>query len=387
MEDTVGRTAKRIVLAPDKFKGSVTALEVIDSMAQACHAVDGIVVDPMGLADGGDGSVDAALSRGWDELVVPATDAWGGPVSARIAVHEGRAIVEVATICGLGARRPSAGEAAGASTRGVGVVLSTLVEHGFHDVTLALGGSATTDGGAGMLRALGAVMLDGRGDPIGDGPDGLLDCRAVDLSGALAAVDGLELRLACDVDTPMVGVDGSAEMFARQKGADDDTVQVLSAALAQLASVIEPAAGHEGASTVPGSGAAGGLAWAGLVIGGTIRPGSEVFLDLLDAERVIGGATLVVTGEGCLDEQSLRGKAPVAVARLAAGLDVPAIAIVGSNRLPESADHPFARVIALDRIDPACASDPSLTRVLLEKVMADVLANHLPTLTTTGDHR
>lgn len=375
----------RVVLAPDKFKGTVSAPELVESMLAAVRARSGdVAADCLPIADGGDGSVAAALSRGWTGLVLPTTDATGVPIGAQVAVHGHRAIIEVAEICGLGARRPTAAQAAAASSRGVGVVLRKLVDRGYSDITLALGGSATTDGGSGMLRALGAVMLDARGEPVVDGLDGLLACTTVDVSPLAAATDGLTLTMACDVDTPMVGPDGSAEMFARQKGADDYTVGQMSQALARLASMVEPQIDLVGSSVMPGTGAAGGLAWAGTVLGGQIRSGGDVFLELLDAESVIRGAALVITGEGCLDEQSLRGKAPVAVAAMAARLGVPTIAIVGSNRLPASADHPFLSVVALDRLDPACATDPAITRTLLERATARVIAAHLPT--TTGGH-
>lgn len=387
MEDTLSQaeTRARVVLAPDKFKGTVSASELVESMLVAVEASAGnVVADRLPIADGGDGSVATALSRGWTEMVLPTTDAAGVPIGAQVAVNDQHAIIEVASICGLGARRPTVAQAADATTRGVGVVLRKLADRGFTDITLALGGSATTDGGSGLLRALGAVMLDARGEPVGDGLDGLRACATVDLSAAAAVIAGLNLTLACDVDTPMVGPDGSAEMFARQKGADDYTVDQMSQALERFAAMVEPQVDRVGASLLAGSGAAGGLAWAGAVLGGRIRSGGDVFLELLDAESVIRGASLVITGEGCLDEQSLRGKAPVAVATMAARLGVPTIAIVGSNRLPASADHPFLSVVALDRFDPACATDPAITRTLLERATARAIAAHLPT--PTGAH-
>lgn len=378
-------TGMRVVLAPDKFKGTVSAPELVESMLAAVRAADGgVVADPLPIADGGDGSVATALSRGWAEMVLPTTDAAGVPIGAQVAVNERHAIIEVASICGLGARRPTAAQAADATTRGVGVVLRKLVDRGFTDVTLALGGSATTDGGSGLLQALGAVMLDADGEPVGDGLDGLRSCATVDVSAAAAVVAGLNLTLACDVDTPMVGADGSAEMFARQKGADDFTVGQMSLALERFAALVEPQLERDGASLLAGSGAAGGLAWAGTLLGGRIRSGGDVFLELLDAESVIRGASLVITGEGCLDEQSLRGKAPVAVATMATRLGVPTIAIVGSNRLPVEAPHPFVSVVALDRFDPSCATDPAITRALLERATVRAIAAHLPT--PTGAH-
>lgn len=378
----------RVVFAPDKFKGTVSAADLVESMVESCaRGMPGVVADRLPIADGGDGSVEAALSRGWTAMVLRTTDAWGTPTDARVAFQDRRAIIEVASICGLGARRPTAAQAADATTYGVGVVLRELVDRGFVDVTLALGGSATTDGGVGLLRALGAVMLDNRGRPIDIGLSGLFACRVVDLTRIASAIRGSTLTLACDVDTPMVGADGSAEMFARQKGADDQTVDHMSRALAHVAAVAESQVDFIGASLLAGSGAAGGLAWAGALLGGRISSGSAVFLELLDAERVIRGASLVITGEGRIDEQSMRGKAPIAVARMATRLGVPTVAIVGGNGLPTSAAHPFAEIVALDRINPACAFDAELTRTLVEDVTARLLAAHLPVTSTTGGHQ
>ncbi|WP_055555131.1 glycerate kinase [Streptomyces sp. NBRC 110028] len=371
---------RRVVLAPDKFKGTVSAQRLVEVMAAAiAEQAPAAAVSRLPVADGGDGSVAAALSAGWRAVSVPASDSWGAHVKAPVARLGGRAIVEVASVCGLGARRPNPSEAATATTYGVGQVVAALLDDGVEEITLALGGSAATDGGTGLLCALGAELHDAQANRLMPGGAALLELATVRTTGLHPGLRNARLVLACDVDTPMVGSDGSAEMFARQKGADDDMIRQLSAGLAHAADILENAFGNRGAARRPGSGAAGGLAWAGLLLGGYLRSGSEVFLDLLGAGNEIRGADLVITGEGCLDPQSLRGKAPVSIARLARTFGVKTVAIVGSDRLPAAADKGtlFADTIALDRIDPACANDPELTCRLVGQATRGLVQTHL----------
>ncbi|WP_405537549.1 glycerate kinase [Streptomyces antimycoticus] len=371
---------RRVVLAPDKFKGTVSAQRLVEVMAAAiAEQAPAAAVSRLPVADGGDGSVAAALSAGWRAVSVPASDSWGAHVQAPVARLGGRAIVEVASVCGLGARRPDPSEAATATTYGVGQVVAALLDDGVEEITLALGGTAATDGGTGLLCALGAELHDAQANRLVPGGAALLELATVRTTGLHPGLRNARLVLACDVDTPMVGSDGSAEMFARQKGADDDMIRRLSAGLAHAADILESAFGNRGAARRPGSGAAGGLAWAGLLLGGYLRSGSEVFLDLLGAGNEIRGADLVITGEGCLDPQSLRGKAPVSIARLARTFGVKTVAIVGSDRLPAAADKGtlFADTIALDRIDPACANDPELTCRLVGQATRALIQTHL----------
>ncbi|MFJ5841876.1 glycerate kinase [Streptomyces shenzhenensis] len=371
---------RRVVLAPDKFKGTVSAQRLVDVMAAAIAEQNpAAAVSRLPVADGGDGSVAAALSAGWTAVSVPASDARGAHTKASVARLGGRAIVEVASVCGLGARRPGPSEAATATTYGVGEAVAALLDDGVEEITLALGGSAATDGGTGLLSALGADLRDAQDRPLAPGGAALNGLATVRTAGLHPGLRTVRLVLACDVDTPMVGADGSAEMFARQKGADDDMIGRLSAGLAHAADVLEDAFGSRGAARLPGSGAAGGLAWAGLLLGGQLRSGAEVFLDLLGAVEEIRGADLVITGEGRLDEQSLRGKAPVSIARLARSFGVKTVAIVGSDRLPatEGERALFADTIALDRIDPACATDPELTCRLVGQAARTLVQAHL----------
>ncbi|CAM5435115.1 hypothetical protein SANTM175S_07827 [Streptomyces antimycoticus] len=370
---------RRVVLAPDKFKGTVSAQRLVEVMAAAiAEQAPAAAVSRLPVADGGDGSVAAALSAGWRAVSVPASDSWGAHVQAPVARLGGRAIVEVASVSGLGARRPDPSEAATATTYGVGQVVAALLDDGVEEITLALGGTAATDGGTGLLCALGAELHDAQANRLVPGGAALLELATVRTTGLHPGLRNARLVLACDVDTPMVGSDGSAEMFARQKGADDDMIRRLSAGLAHAADILESAFGNRGAARRPGSGAAGGLAWAGLLLGGYLRSGSEVFLDLLGATRS-GGRSLVITGEGCLDPQSLRGKAPVD--------DRPARPdIRGEDRRDRRKRPPACRGgqgdalrgrYALDRIDPACANDPELTCRLVGQATRALIQTHL----------
>lgn len=369
----------RIVLAPDKFKGSLSAEQVVAAMAAGCADAgwDAASVTPLAIADGGDGSVAAALRSGWQAVTLPTVDAWGATITSTVATHGDRAILEVADICGMGGARLTPEHALSASSSGVGQVVRALLDRGFADVVVGLGGSATTDGGAGMLTALGVRLLDAAGVPVAPGGGGLAAVAEVDPTGLDPRLADVRLTVACDVDTPMVGVDGSAEVFAPQKGADEDAVAVLASGLARLAAVVEPAFGRPRLHAAAGTGAAGGLAWAGVLLGARVRSGAALFLDMLGARDVLAGADVLITGEGSLDAQSLRGKGPVAVATLAAEFGVPALAVVGTNRLPDTSEPgPFVDVAAIDRIDPRCVDDAELSARLVRAATSELLSRH-----------
>lgn len=374
-------TPLRIVVAPDKFKGTLSADEVAGAMRAGVESVPGAIAVPLAVADGGDGSVDAALRAGWSPLAVAAADWRGTPIETQVAIHQGRAIIEVATICGLGARRPTPGEALTATTVGVGLAIMELVDQGFDDITIALGGSCTTDGGVGMLIALGLGAYGSDGNPLPLGGGALNDLDAVSWATLDERLERVRLTMACDVDNVLTGQRGAAAVFAPQKGADAAAVTILERGLRRAAQVLEAASNSPGASQRPGSGAAGGLAFAGVLVGASMRSGAEVFLTMSDAAEAIAGADLVITGEGCLDQQSLRGKAPGAVAALAQGQGVPVAAIVGTTTLAPPESTAIADpIIALDRIDPHCAWDPDLSLRLIQGAAAQ-LTRHLHTST------
>ena len=289
------------------------------------------------VADGGEGTVDAAVAAGFERVPVTAAGPAGDPVRAGYARRGEVAVVELACVCGL-ARLPGGRPAPlTASSFGAGEVLRAALEAGARRIVLGVGGSAGTDGGAGLLQALGARVLDASGEPVRPGGAGLRDVAALDLAGLHPALHpasrSAELILAADVDNPLTGPDGAAEVYGPQKGAGPAEVAVLAAGLRRWAAVMAAAAGADW-SRAPGAGAAGGVGFAALaVLGATRRPGIELVLDLAGFEAALDGADLVITGEGSLDAQSLAGKTPVGVARAAARRGVPVVAVAGRSSL------------------------------------------------------
>jgi glycerate kinase len=329
----------RVFVAPDKFKGSLTATEVAAAVARGFTAGrSDVEVSCLPVADGGDGTLAAALAAGFEAVPVTATGPTGEPVETAFARRGDVAVVEMADVSGL-ARLPGGRPAARTATsRGTGEVVAAALAAGARRVVLGIGGSATTDGGAGLLQALGAELLDADGGPIGPGGAGLERLARVDVSGVAAALGGAEVVVACDVDNPLTGPTGAAAVYGPQKGADPHDVVYLDRCLTRLADAVADATGRD-LRDEPGAGAAGGVGFAALaVLGAQLRPGIDLLLDLLGFERLVAGADLVVVGEGSLDEQSLRGKAPVGVARRARAAGVPSVvAVCGRRDLDDAA--------------------------------------------------
>ncbi|WP_218148199.1 glycerate kinase [Lentzea xinjiangensis] len=284
---------KRVVIAPDKFKGSLTAPQVAAAVARGLReAVPDVDVRLLPVADGGDGTVDAAVAAGFVKVGRWVTGPVGKPVAASFAVRGTTAVVEVAAAAGLALLEEPA--PLDATSHGVGELLKAALDVGCSTIVLGLGGSACTDGGAGMLEALGG-----------------------------ASFDGVDLVLASDVDNPLLGPSGAAAVYGPQKGASPAQVDVLEERLAAFARRI-------GLDHVdrPGAGAAGGIGFAALaVLGARFRPGAEVVLELAGFADAVAGADLVITGEGSLDAQTRHGKAPYGVVK--ASGEVPVVAVAG----------------------------------------------------------
>jgi len=338
----------KIVLAPDKFKGSLPATEVAAAIAAGLRAgLDGtgrpdaeLVTIP--VADGGEGTVDAAVAAGFERVPVTAAGPTGDLVRSGYARRGEVAVVELADVCGLARLPGGPGRTRAApltaSSFGAGEVLRAALENGARRIVLGVGGSASTDGGAGLLQALGARLLDARGEaaagPVGGGA--LRDVAALDLSGLHPGLGAAGIILAADVDNPLTGPDGAAEVYGPQKGASPAEVALLDAGLGHWAAVVAAAVGQDW-SHAPGSGAAGGVGFAArAVLGARSRPGIELLLELAGFGTALDGADLVITGEGSLDAQSLAGKAPVGVARAAARHGVPVVAVAGRSALTEA---------------------------------------------------
>ena len=360
-----------VVLAPDKFKGSLTAAGVADALALGIGAVrPDTITRTVPVADGGDGTVAAALAAGFTRVDVPTTGPTGAPVHAAIAVCDEVAVIESAAACGL-SRLPD-GKLAPleATSAGIAPLLTAALAAGCTRVVLGVGGSACTDGGAGLIAALGGRLLDGQGRDLAPGGAALLELASVDLSGVDERIAGVELILACDVDNPLLGRSGAAAVFGPQKGADPDQVVLLDRALARWAELIGVATGTDHVRT-PGAGAAGGIGFAALaVLGARRESGVELLLDLVGFTEQLAGAELVITGEGSLDEQSLSGKAPIGVVRAAATHGVRAVAVAGRCTLDpdQLAAAGIAAAYPLSELEPDPARSIAHAAELLARV-------------------
>lgn len=326
----MSRACPRIVVAPDKFKGSLSARQaahaIARGLARGCPEAE-LVVLP--VADGGEGTVDAAVAAGYEQRHVVVAGPTGEPVEAGFAVLGDRAVIEMAEASGL-RRLPGARPAPlAASTFGTGELIRAALDAGARHVVLGVGGSASTDGGAGMAQALGARLLDAAGEEIPPGGAGLADLDRIDATGLDPRLAATELVVASDVDNPLVGARGAAAVFGPQKGATPDDVAMLDAALTRYAGIVARDLGTDVAQ-LPGAGAAGGTGGGAIAfLGARLTSGIELVLEVVGFSSALEGTDLVITGEGSLDEQSLSGKAPVGVARAAARAGVPVVALVG----------------------------------------------------------
>ena len=367
----------RIVIAPDKFKGSLSAMQVAAAIAAGLRAswpTAELVTIP--VADGGDGTVDAAVAAGFARMPVTVAGPTGEPVHTSYARRGETAVVELACACGLmllpGGRR----EPLTASSFGAGQVLAAALEAGARRIIFGVGGSASTDGGAGLLQALGARVLDSRGGVLGRGlgGGGLRGVASVDLRGLHPALRSCSVILATDVANPLTGPDGAAEVYGPQKGASPAQVGELASGLRRWASVVAEAVGADW-SQAPGAGAAGGVGFAALaVLGAEPRAGIDLVLDLADFDAALADAALVITGEGSLDEQSLSGKAPVGVARAAARHGIPVAAVVGRSTLTgaQLAAAGISAVYTLSDLEPDPARSNTEASALLERVGREI---------------
>ena len=320
-----------IVVAPDKFKGCLTASEVGRAIADGLLSGHGdtTTATVLPVADGGDGTVAAAVAAGFRRVTVEVEGPTGAPVLAPYAIDGSRAVVELAAACGLERLPARRRDPLLSSTFGLGQVIGDAIDRGATDIVVGLGGSASTDGGAGMVQALGASLLDGTGADIRRGGETLAAIRTIELTALRRRLVGVRLSVACDVDNPLLGPRGAAAVFGPQKGAGPEDVVLLEVGLARWADVVTDAIGVDFRQQA-GAGAAGGTGFAALaVLGAVMAPGIKLILDLLDFDTIVRGADLVVTGEGSLDEQSLSGKAPVGVAAAAALAGVPTVAVAG----------------------------------------------------------
>ncbi|MET0524430.1 MAG: glycerate kinase [Nocardioides sp.] len=370
----------RVLVAPDKFKGSLSAAQVAQSISAGLRTVrPDLEVVTLPVADGGEGTLDAALASGFDRIEVTVSGPTGQPVRTAYGRRGSTAVVEMADACGL-ARLPQ-GELHGltASSRGLGEVLVAALDSGCTSLVIGIGGSASTDGGAGMMAALGARLVDAHSAPLPDGGAALADLARLDLSDLHPAVAGADVVVACDVDNPLTGPTGASRTYGPQKGLGLHDISTLDAALGRWADQVATHTGLE-LRDHPGAGAAGGVGFAALaLLGARLEPGIRLMLDLVGFEKRISGCALVITGEGSLDEQSLHGKAPMGVAEAARIHGVPAIAVCGRRSLDEKS---LTRIgihasYALTEIEPDPARCMREASGLLQELGARIARIHL----------
>jgi glycerate 2-kinase len=317
----------RVLIAPDCFGGTLTATEAAEAIAggwRAAAPADQLVLRP--LADGGPGFVEVlhgALGGRLHRASV--SDPRGRPVEATWLEHDATAYVESAQACGLHLVAKAERDALTAGTVGVGELIAAARDAGVHTIVVGLGGSASTDGGAGMLAALGAAALDAAGSVLPAGGGALADCARL---AGLPDLGGIRLVAASDVENPLLGTHGAARVFGPQKGADEAGVHRLERALSRWADVLAEATGRD-VRAEPGAGAAGGLGFALLAIGATRVSGAGLVRELTGLDEAMAGVELVVTGEGSFDWQSLRGKLVTSVAGAAAERALPCIVLAG----------------------------------------------------------
>ena len=341
----------KVVCAPDSFKESMSAAEAAAAMTRGVRSVfpDAQCVE-VPMADGGEGTTEAlvdALGGEWREVAT--VDALGRPITARYGLApDGLAVIEVAAAVGIGQIAPDERDVMAASSTGIAHLMRDALDAGATLLIVGLGGSATTDGGAGLLAGLGARWLGPDGAELEPTPDALRALERVDLSGLEPRLAGVTIDLACDVTNPLLGPSGSAAVFGPQKGASPDQVPVLDGVLGRIADALV-AAGAPEVRDRPGAGAAGGLGAAFLALGAEMRRGVEVVADAAGLDDAVAGADLVLTGEGSIDSQTLSGKTPAGVADVAARHGVPVIAFAG--RLGEGVDeligNGFAAVLSI----------------------------------------
>ncbi|MBA3488693.1 MAG: glycerate kinase [Longispora sp.] len=321
----------RIVVCPDKFAGTLTAPDVTAAIIEGWVSVSADTLISLPLSDGGPGFVEVVRRLpGASVSEVLTVDPLGRPVKAHIVRLGDVVYVESAQVCGLDLLRPEERKPMVTTSYGLGLLLTAAGGTGAREIAIGLGGSATNDAGAGMLAALGAPAVDASGVPLPPGGGVLGSCHAL---GGVPDWGASTLVAASDVDYPLVGVYGASNVFGPQKGASREEVAVLDAAVERFAEVLERDLDTcpTGLGTLPGGGAAGGVGAAILALGGRRKSGIGLVAELIGLDEMIVGADLVITGEGSLDAQSLRGKVVSGVAEVAAEHGVPCVVVAGRS--------------------------------------------------------
>ena len=323
----------KIVIAPDSFKESISAPAAAEAIARGVKAaIPGAQTVCVPMADGGEGTVEAVLAAASGEArMQTVNDALGHKVDAVWGMlADGTAVIEMAAASGLELIAPARRDPMRASSHGVGELILAALDAGARHIILGLGGSATNDAGAGMLTALGARLLDAEGHSLPPGGGALARIASIDVQGLDPRLAGARIDVASDVDNPLCGPQGASHVFGPQKGATPAQVHELDQALERFADICARSLGVDHRDA-PGAGAAGGLGFAAKAfLDARFRPGVDIVAELGGLAQAVEGATLVFTGEGRMDAQTLRGKTPAGVARIARQAGVPVVALAGS---------------------------------------------------------
>jgi glycerate kinase len=371
----------KIVIAVDKFKGSLTAAQVAAHLSVGLHAVDpDIEVLTVPVADGGEGTFEAAIRVGYQAHPVRVTGAAGSPINAAIAIKGTEAIIEMSMASGLqqlqGELMPLR-----ATSYGTGELIRAALDQGCQRIILGVGGSACTDAGAGLLQALGMGLFDANHQPITFGGAALANVATITLDQWDARLANTEFILASDVDNPLLGERGAAAVFAPQKGASAQQVAILDAALnhfvTQLTSVLGESA--QSAALLPGAGAAGGVGYAALAaIHARYQSGIALIQQLTGLPAALQQADLVITGEGSLDQQSLGGKTPLGVANAANRAGVPVIAVCGISKLSRQQLQEAGFIACYSIRESVASHEESMknANTLLEQIGRNIAERH-----------
>ncbi len=324
----------KVVIAPQSFKGSISALDAARAMEEGVlRVVPDAETVLVPVADGGDGTLETLVdATGGDIRSTTVTGPIGKPVAAEWgALGDGQtAVIEMARTSGLALLSLAERDPLHATTYGLGEVIREALDAGFRSFIVGIGGSATNDGGAGMAQALGVRLLDEAGNDLPPGGAALADLRSIDMSGLDERATDARFSVACDVSNPLTGPEGASAVYGPQKGATPDLVEQLDAALENFAGVVQHDIGTS-IDAVPGSGAAGGLGGGVMAfLGGSLQAGVDIVLDYVGLDDRLEGADLVITGEGRIDFQTVYNKAPIGVARRAKRRGIPVIAVCGS---------------------------------------------------------
>ncbi|SCM73196.1 glycerate kinase [Desulfovibrio sp. 86] len=323
----------KILVAPDSFKGSVSAIAVARAMGRGIHRIfPDAAIEYVPIADGGEGTVQTVVAAAQGEIrQTTVSGPLGTPVVAQWGLinNGATAVIEMAAASGLMLLAAEEKNPLLASTFGVGQLVLAALDAGVSAIVIGIGGSATNDGGSGFARALGARFLDASGKELPEGGAALQELARIDGSALDPRLASVDIMVACDVTNPLCGPTGASAVFGPQKGATPAMVQQLDAALAHYADLAEKSFGKS-VRDIPGAGAAGGLG-AGLLLftNARLRSGIDIVLQVIGLEKKLEGASLVFTGEGNTDFQTTHGKAPVGVAKLAAARNIPVICLSG----------------------------------------------------------